>query len=110
MRFDKDGNAKTQRAFMAKYGGTVEWDAAPRTMVTERRIDTKDGSVMTKRGFIAKYDGGTREWDRAPDSGAAGAVLQQLMRRKRGDDAVSYTIARQLAGAQSQDDAAPQVV
>eukprot|EP00755_Sulcionema_specki_P030784 Sspe_Gene.95165::Locus_67476_Transcript_1_1_Confidence_1.000_Length_1492::g.95165::m.95165/K01974/RTCA, rtcA; RNA 3'-terminal phosphate cyclase (ATP) len=59
-RLDSDGLLYTKAQFVEHYGGTNEWDAAPR----ELRIDPADGCAYTKAQFVEFY-GGTEQWKKA---------------------------------------------
>ena len=61
-----DGRLYKKEAFIAEYGGTVEWDAAVRARAPTEvyRIDPLDGFAYTQTDFVAQY-GGTAEWDAA---------------------------------------------
>eukprot|EP01062_Namystynia_karyoxenos_P069782 TRINITY_DN65244_c0_g1_i1.p1 TRINITY_DN65244_c0_g1~~TRINITY_DN65244_c0_g1_i1.p1 ORF type:complete len:731 (+),score=228.17 TRINITY_DN65244_c0_g1_i1:118-2310(+) len=64
-RFDRqcpDGKVYSKEEFMATYGGTTEWDAAPG--LNDRRIDPTDGNAYTFIEFKSAY-GGTDQWDNA---------------------------------------------
>eukprot|EP01059_Diplonema_ambulator_P031685 TRINITY_DN589_c0_g1_i1.p1 TRINITY_DN589_c0_g1~~TRINITY_DN589_c0_g1_i1.p1 ORF type:complete len:1300 (+),score=277.94 TRINITY_DN589_c0_g1_i1:577-3900(+) len=85
MRVDlNDGLLYAKEDFVAQYGGTKEWDAAPHSI--ERRIDPADGLAYTKADFVSQY-GGTKEWD------AAGVKKIEAKEEKRIDpsDGMAYT-------------------